>query len=79
MAHWKKQVSHTSSGDERVAVFELTSSDLDLLAAFYQEAVDHSEEPVLTVRDLVEASRLFAMFSKAADWTDTDNEGDTHE
>lgn len=77
MAHWIKHSRHTHKNVERVAVFELSNSDLDLLAAFYQESMYDGDDPILGVTDLIEVSRIFAMIADAADWTDT-NEGDVH-
>ena len=70
MAHWINQTRLTADDAERVAIFEMTHHDLDLLTAFYQDAVDPSDESNLAVGDLIEVSRLFAMIARAADWTD---------
>lgn len=79
MAHWTKQERHFPNESEQVALFAFNHGDLDLLAAFYQEATSPVDEPILSASDLIYLSRLFAMIADAADWTDTNNEGDTHE
>lgn len=79
MAHWINQTRLTADDVERVAVFEMNHHDLDLLTAFYQDAVDPSDESNLAVGDLIEVSRLFAMIARAADWTDPSDWTDPYE
>lgn len=68
MSHWTKSKRFEHDGEQKVARFELDNADLDLLAAFYQEATEPEEEPLLTAGDLIRLSRIFAMFHDAADW-----------
>ena len=79
MAHWKGHERHFPNESDLVAEFTFTHSDLDLLTAFYQEVTSPGEVATLSVGDLIEASRLFAMIADAADWTDLNEDEEIYD